>query len=470
MNKTPSDQPSNSGLPQRALFENPAKSRDNQTVQPEGPPPLPRVQQAQRDQMEWLPTVLDDLISHDHQARSVWEFVGKMNLSPLYARIAAVEGEPGRSPIDPKILMSLWLYATIDGVGSARRLNDLCIHHHAYRWLCGGVSVNYHTLADFRTQHAELLSQLLTESVASLLSAGLIELNRVAQDGMRVRASAGSSSFRRRATLEECYADAKAQVEALQAESEEADPAASHRRQKAARQRAAREKTARLQQALEEMSKLEAQKESREKGSKKKARVSTTDPETRKMKMADGGFRPAYNVQFSTTTDTQVIVGVDVSNSGSDGGQLAPMNEQIHERYDQSPHESLVDGGFTTLKDIETLTTSEHGTTVYAPIKDEEKKRTQGEDPFAPRRGDTAAIAAWRQRMGTAEAKEIYKQRAATAECVNAIARNRNLWFIRVRGLVKARAIALWYALAHNLRRALALRAEANQLSPQAAG
>ena len=469
MSNTPLDQPSDSGLPQRTLFEIPTKSADERAAKPGGPPPLPRVRQAQRDQMEWLPMVLEDLIPKDHEARSVWKFVGKMNLSPLYARIAAVEGRPGRDTIDPKILMSLWLYATIDGVGSARRLNDLCIHHHAYRWLCGGVSVNYHTLADFRTQHAELLNQLLTESVASLLSAGLIELNRVAQDGMRVRASAGSSSFRRRATLEDCYAAAQVQVEALRAELEEADPAASNRRQEAARQRAMREKAARLQQALEEMSKLEAQKESREKGSKEKARVSTTDPEARKMKMADGGFRPAYNVQFSTTTDTQVIVGVDVTNSGNDGGQLAPMNEQIHERYDKSPDESLVDGGFSTLKDIETLTTSEHGTMVYAPIKDEENKRTQGEDPFAPRRGDTPAIAAWRQRMGTAEAKEIYKQRAATAECVNAIARNRNLWFIRVRGLVKARTIALWYALAHNLRRALALRAEAEKLSPQAA-
>ena len=130
--------------------------------------------------MEWLAMALDDLIPEDHEARSVWEFVGKMNLSPLYARIAAVEGQPGRNPIDPKILMALWMYATIDGVGSARRLDDLCKHHHAYRWLCGGVSVNYHTLADFRTQHVELLDQLLTESVASLLSAGLIELNRVA--------------------------------------------------------------------------------------------------------------------------------------------------------------------------------------------------------------------------------------------------------------------------------------------------
>jgi hypothetical protein len=357
------------------------------------------------------------------------------------------------------------LYATIDGVGSARKLDELCRHHHVYRWICGGVSVNYHTLADFHTQHVELLNQLLTEGVAALLSAGLIELNRVAQDGMRVRASAGSSSFHRRATLEECYAAAQAQLKALQAEREEPDHAASNRRQQAARQRAVREKAARLQQALEELAKLEAQKESRQKGSREKARISTTDPETRKMKMADGGFRPAFNVQFSTTTETQVIVGVDVINSGNDGGQMGLMNEQIHERYDKSPAETLVDGGFSTLKDIETLATSQHGTVVYSPVKDEEKKRTQGEDPFAPRPGDTAAIAAWRQRMGTVEAKTIYKQRAATAECVNAIARNRNLWFIRVRGLVKARAVALWYALAHNLRRALALRADVEQQS-----
>ncbi len=464
MSNTPVSQASDWQMPQGILFENSAMPAIP-TDKPEGPPPKPRIQQAQRDQMEWLPMALDDLIAPEHEARSVWEFVGKMNLSPLYARIAAVEGQAGRTPIDPKILMALWLYATIDGVGSARKLDELCKHYHPYRWLCGGVSVNYHTLADFRTQHVEMLNQLLTESVASLLSAGLIELNRVAQDGMRVRASAGSSSFRRRATLEECYAEAQTQVEALRAEIEEADPAASNRRQQAARQRAVREKAERLQQALEEMAKLEAQKESREKGSKEKARVSTTDPETRKMKMADGGFRPAYNVQFSTTTETQVIVGVDVTNSGNDGGQLAPMNEQIHERYGKSPDESLVDGGFSTLKDIESLTTSEHGTTVYAPIKDEEKKRKQGEDPFAPRRGDTEAIAAWRQRMGTAEAKEIYKQRASTAECVNAIARNRNLWFIRVRGLVKARAVALWYALAHNLRRAIALRAEVEKTS-----
>jgi transposase len=469
MSNKPRDRPLNLDVSLRMLFELPAEAADRPAKQ-KGPPAKPRVQRAQRDQMEWLPMALDDLIPREHEARSVWEFVGKMNLLPLYERIAAVEGRPGRDPIDPKILMALWLYATIDGIGSARKLDELCRHHHVYRWVCGGVSVNYHTLADFRTQHVELLNQLLTDSVASLLSAGLIELKRVAQDGMRVRASAGSSSFRRRPTLEECYAEAQEQVEALRAELEEADPGASNRRQQAARQRAVREKAERLERALEEMTKLEAQKESREKGSKEKARTSTTDPEVRKMKMADGGFRPAYNIQFSTTTDTQVIVGAEVTNSGSDGGQMAPMNRQIHKRYGKSPEETIVDGGFSTLKDVETLTTSEHGTTVYAPVKDKDKKRKKGEDPFAPRSGDSAAVAAWRQRMGTAEAKEIYKERAATAECINAIARNRNLWFIRVRGLVKARAVALWYALAHNLRRAVALRAEAQHLSMATAG
>lgn len=467
---TSTNQVSDLELPQRTLFEMPSEAQDRPAEKREEPPAKPRLQRAERHQMEWLPMTLDDLIPQGHEARSVWEFAEKMNLTPLYTRIAAVEGRPGRNTIDPKILMALWLYATIDGVGSARKLDVLCKHHHAYRWLCGGVSVNYHTLADFRTAHVELLDQLLTESVASLLSAGLVELKRVAQDGMRVRASAGSSSFRRRPKLEEYYAEAQRQIEALRAESEEADPAASSRRERAARQRAAWERAERLEQALVEMAKLEAQKESRQKGSKEKARVSTTDPEVRVMKMADGGFRPAYNVQFSTTTDTQVIVGVEVINNGSDGGQLAPMNEQIYERYGKSPAESVVDGGFSTLDDIETMTTSSHGSTVYAPVKDEEKKRKKGEDPYAPRRKDSVAVAAWRERMGTAEAKEIYKERGATAECVNAIARNRNLWFIRVRGLVKARAIALWYVLAHNLRRALALRAESRALSLQATG
>jgi transposase len=399
---------------------------------------------------------LDQLLPPDHDARSIWAYVEGMDLSGLYQQILAVEGHPGRPPIDPKILMALWLYATCEGVGSARELDRLCRDHVAYQWLCGDVSVNHHTLSDFHTDHGELLSQLLTESVATLMHQGLVNLKRVAQDGMRVRASAGTASFRRRRTLENCLEEAHAQVAALKAELE-ADPAQGTKRQRAAQERAARERAARVAKALDELAKLESKMEARKKGSQENARVSTTDPEARRMKMADGGFRPAYNFQFATAVGSQVIVGSDVVNSGSDGGQMLPMVEQIEARYEQSPDEYLVDGGFVTIEDIDAVGGADHDTKIYAPVKDEEKKRESGIDPFVPRSKDSAPVGAWRMRMGTDEAKEIYKDRASTAECVNARARQRDLHQLRVRGLLKARAIALWYALAHNIKRSVAL-------------
>jgi len=414
----------------------------------------PRVQRAQRDQVEMQMFALNALLPDDHAARVVWEFVEGLDLSALYARIRSVEGGAGRDAIDPKILLALWLYATVDGVGSARKLDRLCTEHVAYRWLCGGVSVNYHTLSDFRTAHTAFLDDLLTQSVATLRHQGLVTLSRVAQDGMRVRASAGAASFRRRESLEACQAEAREQVEALRAELE-ADPAAGTRRTEAARRRAARERAERIRQALAELPDVEAKKKPTDKG---KARVSTTDPEARVMKMADGGFRPAHNVQFATDTESQVITGVEVVNTGSDQGQMSPMVEQHQERYDRAPGEMLVDGGFAKHEDIEKVSSPENGTVVYAPVQ---KPKKEDRDPHVPRPGDSETIAAWRQRMGTDEAKAIYKERASTAECVNAIARNRGLRQFLVRGLAKVRAVALWYALAHNLMRAATLRAEA---------
>ncbi|MCH7687938.1 MAG: transposase, partial [Planctomycetes bacterium] len=172
--------------------------------------PKPRFQRAERRQIAWRPLSLDHMIPAEHTARLVWAYVESLDLSELYRQIQAVEGHVGRDPIDPKILVALWLFATTDGVGSARRLNRLCTEHFAYLWLCGDVSVNYHTLSDFRVQHVEFLDRLLTQSVATLLHQGLIALNRVAQDGMRVRASAGSSSFRRRPSLQDCPKEAEA--------------------------------------------------------------------------------------------------------------------------------------------------------------------------------------------------------------------------------------------------------------------
>ena len=410
----------------------------------------PRLRTANREQVEFRACAWNDLLPDDHEARMVWKYVEGLDLSPLRHQIKAVTGRPGHPPIDPRILMALWLYATLRGVGSARELAGRCEDDLPFQWICGGVSVNHHTLSDFRVGQVEFLDETFTRSIALLLEQELVTLDRVAQDGMKVRASAGAASFRRRETLERHLEEARQQVAALKRELD-ADPAAAHRRQQAARQRAARERAERIEQALAQMPAVEAKKPAQEKD---QARVSTTDPTARVMKMADGGFRPAYNVQLATDAPTQIITGLDVVNSGGDQGKMAPMVEQHQERYGQRPDEVLVDGGFTKKEDITNVTA--HGTTVYAPVQ---KSKKEDLDPHTPRQTDTAAVAEWRKRMATPEAQEIYQQRAATAECVNAIARNRGLGQFRVRGQPKVRAVILWYVLAHHLMRAAALRA-----------
>jgi len=405
---------------------------------------------ANRRQIEYRVVDLDSTLPQDHRARVVWDFVLGMDLTELYGAIQSVVGGPGRPAADPKILMALWLYATLEDIGSARLLARLCQRDDVFRWICGGVSVNYHTLADFRVGHAALLDRLLTESVAALLAEGLVELRRVAQDGMRVRASAGAASFRREPTLEACYEQAHQQVQALKEEMAQGRGASS-RRLAAARQRAATERQERVAAALQQLAEVKAKKKPEERA---KARVSTTDPEARVMKMADGGFRPAFNAQFATDTASQVIVGLDLTNHGSDQGKMTPMLDQLQNRYAGRPEEYLVDGGFAGHDEIEQATGS--GVKVYAPVM-ASKKDTR--DPHEPRAGDAAAIAAWRQRMGTEAAKAIYKERAATAECVNALARNRGLRQFLVRGTAKARTVLCWYALAHNLMRGVNLRA-----------
>jgi transposase len=427
------------------------------------PTGAPRVLTAQRDQIALRPVDLEATVGPEHAVRNVWAFVERLDLSALYAEIGSVEGQAGRAAIDPKIVMALWLYATLDGVGSAREIERLTETHDAYRWICGGVNVNHHTLSDFRCARVDVLDELLTESVAVLLNQGLVKLERVAQDGMRVRASAGAGSFRRRSTLELCFKQARAQVQALKKEIE-ADPHASNRRQRGARERAAKEREARLAQALEQLAEVEKHKNKKKAAAKKEneseeqyrkrsePRASSTDAEARVMKMADGGFRPAYNVQLASTPDSQIIVGVEVNNCGSDGGQLSPMLEQVQQRYQQRPAEWLADGGFASDADIEDA--HRGGTTVYAPVR---HPRNSSRDPYVPLPDDSEALAQWRQRMGSEAAKEIYKQRAATAECVNAIARGRGLSQFLLRGVNKVKAVALWYALAHNLMRAVTL-------------
>jgi transposase len=411
----------------------------------------PRLRVPVRDQIEMRWESLDDLLETDHPARIVWAAVCTLDLKSWLSEIKAIERHVGRDATDPRLLVALWVFATLKGIGSARELARLCAECLPYQWLCGGVSVNYHMLSDFRSQGGEKWDELLTQIVATLLEAELVKMDRVAQDGMKVRASAGSSSFRRRGRLEEFLEAAREQVETLKKLAEE-DGAELTRRQRAARERAARERQQRIEEAMRECEELQKQREATAKQSGRKvneARASTTDPQARTMKFPDGGCRPGYNVQFATDTESGVIVGVEVTNAGNDGAQLPPMLDQLKERYEQVPDEALIDGGFATTSTIDQA--AERGCTVYAPVKDEEKQRAEGKDPHARKTWDSDATAAWRNRMGTETAKSIYRLRAQTAEWVNAQCRNRGLRHMPVRGQPRCRIIALLFAITHNL-------------------
>lgn len=409
----------------------------------------PRLLRPDRHQMRFVPTDLDALLEQDHPARAIWEVVEKLDLSKFEEPLTARGDHPGRPAIDPRILATLWLYATSEGEDSAREIERLCEAHSAYRWIAGGVHVNHHTLSDFRVGQGEALSELFTQVLGVLNHQGLVDLKRTAQDGMRVRASAGAASFRREKSLNECLEEAKRQVEEVAQQAQEKGAASAPRRA-AAQERAVRERKERVEKALAELPKAREAKTTEQK--KAQARVSTTDPEARVMKMADGGYRPAYNVELSTDTQTRVIVGVGVTNKGSDQGEMSPMLQDIQERTGEKPREHLVDGGFANKEDIQKV--AQEGVTVYAPVQ---KPKKEGVDPHEPKPGDSPEVAAWRQRMGTPEAKEVYKERASTAETTNADLRtHRGLNRFLVRTIPKVKCVVLWAALTYNILKMIA--------------
>jgi len=412
-------------------------------------PGKPRMREPERRQVELRPVDLDSLLAADHPARVIWRYVEQLDLKVLEDAIGAREHRPGQAPASPRLLLALWLYATSQGVGSARALERLCASHDAYRWLCGGVSVNYHGLADFRSGHGELLDRLLTHNIAALMADGRIELAEVVQDGVRVRAGAGASSFRRRQSLHKHLKKARRLVEYLKRETDE-DPDASNRRIKAAQERAAREREERVAAALDKLAEIEAERERRGKTNKKQVagqkepRTSTTDPQARVMKMADGGFRPAYNCQIGTVAEGQVVVDVAIDTTGSDRGLLRPMLERLKQRYDSLPRRHLVDGGFNKNDDTEWA--AGEGVLVYGPTT----RNKHESDPYAPRPKDGPGVAAWRRRMRSPHGKGVYKRRSI-GECINARFRQWGLRQFTVRGAHKVKTVLLWFALANNI-------------------
>jgi transposase len=433
-----------------------------------------RYVEAQRDAIVFERFEFDALVETGHPARVVWGYVERLDLSGLYGLIRARAHTPGRPPPDPRVVLALWLYACIEGVGSARQLERLSEEHHGFRWLRGGVPLNYHLLPDFRWQAAAVADRLLTEGVAALWSEGLIDLASLSHDGVRIRASAGASSFRRLATLKRLLGEVEARIVQLKQEIDAA-PDASNRRQRAARERSLRERQERIGAALQALQELKTEPpvtqkpeaggpdnapppSEDDKDQKKEPRRSTTDSQARVMRMPDGGWRPAYNVQLTADPRAGVIVGLDVDTTGSDGGLMAPAAKQIEQRYAHRPHRWLVDGGFTRLGDIVTL--ARNGITVFCPLK---PRRNPAYDPAMPRYGDPPEVAAWRRRMvdDAAAGPASWMRRRAEHERINANFRRQGLQQFNVTGIFKVRTVCLLHAIANNLMAAHRLKAAA---------
>lgn len=419
-----------------------------------GPRPVdlgqaPRTRRPDRAQMLMRPCSLDELLGDDHDARMVWQLVTTWDLAKFRDAIRARGVTPGRAATDPALLVALWLYAATRGVAGGRELARLCVSSDAYRWLCGAVPVNYHMLNDFRVEHEAALKELLTRMLAVLIRGGLVTVGRIAQDGTRVRAGAGANRFKRRDTIERSLPQAEAHLEIIAKQAARAEDATE--RGRSAEAKAAARKVDRMKQALVELAKVEEAK-ARQKKKPTKAnasRASLTDPEARFMRMPDGGNRPAYNVQLAVDTESRAIVGVDVTGAGSDAGLAEPMRDQVEQRTGRVVNEHLLDGGYVKLDDLDRAAAADPAVTIYMPVP---KPRKKDADPHEPKKTDSAAVAEWRQRMGTAEAKAIDKERASTSETVNAeLKAERGLKPFRVRGLPKVRCVALWCVLAYNV-------------------
>ena len=410
---------------------------------------------------------LEGLLPAGHRARLVWSFIESLDLSQLYDQVLSREGEAGRPAADPAVLLSLWLYATIEGVGSARELERLAQSDAAYRWLAGGVPLNYHGLADFRVGQAEILDRLLTQSVTALIAEGLISLDEIAVDGTKVRASAGKESFRTGEKLLKIEAAVGERLAALQQELS-SDPGASTRRRQAARERAARDVHERAGRARAALERLEAERKSRaarhvkDEARKKAPKASTTDPEARFMRFPDGAIRPAYNVQIAAAPKEGVIVSIEVTDRRNDAGLAEPMVDDIVRRYGRTPDRLLVDTSYATSEDIVALAAHAAGpVSVYTPPPNEKEnvKPATLARRIRKRAKEPLCLKAWRERMASEAGKTVYALRKRI-ERINADRKNHGFGFLAVRGLIKAKAHALWHALANNLLAAHRLRIE----------
>ena len=439
-----------SGIDSHQAVASESQSPSQSSSDPQAPQAPPRLRRAEREQVLMEPLSLEQTLPPDHPARAVWAAVRSLDWSAFEAPVLARGDSPGRAATDPRVLAALWLYGAVDGVGSGRHLAELCVDHAAYRWIRGGVPVCYHVLNDFRTGHGPALDELFTQVLGRLVNAGMVDVETITQDSTVVRASAGRSSFHREQTLEKDLAAAREHLAALRREVEDSPEASKQRREqrRAAREHAAQDRVRRIEEAMAHVQQIrEAKAAQKDKPSKhQEPRASSTDPEARMMKTADGGHVPGYLVQLAQDPASRAIVGVDVTNAG-DKGREAEMRQQVRERSRREMKAHVVDGNYFTHAAVERA--DAEGVALYAPVPEPKK---QGQDRYARRKDDSDAVAEFRERMGTAQGQEVYGLRCRTCETVNAdVKEHRGLRTVRVRGLVKVLNVALWHALAYNL-------------------
>lgn len=468
------------------------------------------VKHVNRQQMSWRAVDVERLIEPDHRARAIWELVGRLDLRRFHEVIKSTEEEGGRPAFDPQLLISLWVYAQSQGIGSAREIERRCEWDPAFQWLAGLEVVNYHTLADFRVQRKEELDELFTQLLGVLSAEGLVSLEQVTLDGTKIRAQASNRSFRREKTLREHLELARQRVKEL--EEAEGSDEVSQRIEKA-QARARREKQARLEQALEELEKVREQKKSEE--DKSEVRASSSDPQARRMKQPDGGFALSYNAQISSDSAQGIIVDVEVTQAGNDFKQLLPAVERIEQRLEKKPQQMLVDGGIVSQENVEAI--AEQGVDLLGPVPDdagkaqrdgvgfpaEKFKYAAAEDRYVCPAGkdlsyqrnqqrngrtfrkykarwqdcqscvlksqccpenrkhgrslvvgeESAAMTAFRQKMQTEQAQAQYRMRGPVAEFRNCwIKAKLGLRSFHVRGLVRVQAEMLWACFTHNLQ------------------
>lgn len=427
-----------------------------------------------RDQMEMSIMCLDQLIPADHKAREIWDFVKKMDTDPCFRRIKSMLYSVGRPTTSPEVLFALWLYSIIDGNISARKLAELSEHHDAYKWIAGGVPVNRTTLAEFRSADPNMFNELLTNSLAVLANEGLIKEENMSQDGTRIKASAGNNTYRREKTLLEWQEQASNHIKSLQDELKK-DPKSYENKKKLNEIVSLSKKKKKIDDAIEKLRKFREEKIRNNKKNHMKAptkkelediRVSTTDPEARRMKMGDNGYRIAYNIQFATGNKSRLIYGVDAVNT-LDPGTLLPMMLQVHQRIDllnlSAPSHWFADSAYSGKDDIEVSDLTFPNCIFYAPPKVNKKV-----DPATVRKYDTESVKKWRRRIECEEIKEKYKERPSSAEFSNAQVKNKGFREILVRGLKKVKGVAYLHAIANNIERYWDLKKK-DELSPELA-